>query len=127
MADRLRTAFILIVLLVSALPVRADWVQGNIATLQGLDKITARISTLDVRVNSPTRFGALLITIHGCTFKPPDEPPEHAALISVRNVDHNGIAAVDTLFQGWMFASSPAISALEHPVYDISVLSCRKE
>ncbi|MGC6484074.1 MAG: DUF2155 domain-containing protein [Candidatus Puniceispirillales bacterium] len=128
MADRRHRPVIFLFLLVClAFPARADWLQGNVATLQGLDKITARISRLDVDVASPTRFGALMITIHACTFKSPDEPPEHAALMAINSVDHDGVVSAEPLFQGWMFASSPAISALEHPVYDISVLSCRKE
>jgi hypothetical protein len=127
MANRLRAFFSLLLFVCLAQPVRAEWVQGNVATLQGLDKITARFSTLDVKVGDPTRFGALLITISACTFKPPDEPPEHAALMSISSVDHNDVTSEEPVFQGWMFASSPAISALEHPVYDVSVLSCRKD
>ena len=125
MADRLRLNFFLLLMMMFSAPAQAGWVQGEIATLQGLDKITARISTLEVEVGTPRRFGALLITIHACTFRPPDEAPEHAALISVSSVDHDGVVSPSPVFQGWMFASSPAVSALEHPVYDITVLSCR--
>lgn len=127
MVDPRRLIAFLPVVILLTLPARADWVQGNVATLQGLDKITARISTLDINVASPTRFGALMITIHACTFKPPDEAPEHAALMSINSVDHDGAISSEPIFQGWMFASSPAVSALEHPVYDVSVLSCRKD
>lgn len=129
MADRRCRGGVLILLMVCAgwlaSAARADWVQGEVASLQALDKITARISTLDVHVGVPKRFGALLITLHTCTFKPPDEAPEHAALMTVNSVDHNDVISAEPLFQGWMFASSPAISALEHPVYDVSVLTCR--
>ena len=104
---------------------QGNWVQGDTAVLQGLDKITARISTLEAEVGTPQRFGSLMLTIHACTFKPPDEPPEHAALISVHSVDHDGVIVLEPVFQGWMFASSPAVSALEHPVYDVTVLSCK--
>ncbi len=57
-------------------------------------------------------------------FRPPDQPPDHAALIEIRSVDYDGKVTEMPIFMGWMFASSPAISGLEHPVYDITVLSC---
>ena len=108
-------------------PVRADWVDGAVGRLQALDKITARISTLDVKVGAPTRFGSLQIIIHSCRFRPPTMAPEHAALMEIRTIDHHDLVSRDTIFQGWMFASSPALNALEHPVYDVSVLACKND
>ena len=102
----------------------ADWIKGHTARLQALDKITARISTIEVPVGTPQRFGSLQITIHACNARPPTMAPEHAALIAIRSVDHNNIITDMPVFQGWMFASSPGLNALEHPVYDVSVLAC---
>ena len=103
-----------------------QWLRGDIVELQALDKITARISTLTAVVGEPFRFGSLEILISACTYRPPTMAPEHAALFQVKNIDHHGQVAESALFQGWMFASSPALNALEHPVYDVSVLACKK-
>ena len=92
------------------------------AKLQGLDKITARVSTIEATVGEPVTFGALEITVRACDKRPPEEPPESAAYLEV--VERKVNEQPKTVFSGWMFASSPAVSALEHPVYDIWVLDC---
>ena len=94
-----------------------------VAVLQGLDKVTARVSRIVAPLGRMVRFGSLEITPRACHKAPPEEPPESAAFLEIRAVDP-GEDPVD-LFAGWMFASSPALSALEHPVYDIWVLDCR--
>jgi hypothetical protein len=104
-----------------------EWIKGHTASLQGLDKITARISTIEVPVGVAHRYGSLQITIHACNTRPPTMTPENAALIEIKPVDHNDIVGEEAIFQGWMFASSPGLNALEHPVYDVSVLACRKD
>ncbi|MSP88127.1 MAG: DUF2155 domain-containing protein [Alphaproteobacteria bacterium] len=96
---------------------------ADIAVLQGLDKITARVSTFEAPVGQPARFGTLAIVARTCQKKPPEEPPESAAFVEVTDMKP-GEAAV-TLFRGWMFASSPAVSALEHPVYDVWIVDCK--
>ena len=111
----------------TALAAEEEWVQGNVVELQALDKITARISTLVVEVGTPSRYGTLELLVHACTFRPPTMPPEDAALIEINSVDHKGLISEEPIFQGWMFASSPALNALEHPVYDVSVLDCRSD
>ena len=92
------------------------------AVLQGLDKVTARVTTLRVDLGASVRFGTLEIIARHCDKRPPEEPPESAAFLDVWEV-RPGEAAVG-LFRGWMFASSPALNALEHPVYDVWVLDC---
>lgn len=104
-----------------------QWLRGNTAELQALDKITARISTLTAEVGTPFRYGSLQIVIHTCTYRPPTMAPEHAALMEIRNINHMGDVDSAPVFQGWMFASSPALNALEHPVYDVSVVACKKD
>ncbi len=101
----------------------AKWIDGKTAKLQALDKITARISTVEVPVGVSKLYGTLEITVDRCAFHPPEEPPESVAFITVRDVGY-GDHAPKQIFAGWMFASSPAVSALEHPVYDINVLAC---
>jgi hypothetical protein len=90
--------------------------------LQGLDKITARVSTIDVPVGGTVEFGALRITARACDKHPPEETPEAAAFLEVVEVKPDEKPVLR--FSGWMFASSPALSALEHPVYDLKVLDC---
>jgi hypothetical protein len=97
----------------------------DVAVLQGLDKVTARISTLKARVGDSVRFGTLDIIVHHCDKRPPEETPESAAFLDIAEI-RPATAAV-TLFRGWMFASSPAISALEHPVYDVWVIDCSND
>ena len=94
-----------------------------VAVLQGLDKVTARISTIEAPVEEPVPFGTLEIIAHTCRKRPPEEPPEVTAFLDI--VDVKPGQPIQRLFTGWMFASSPALSALEHPVYDVWVIDCR--
>ena len=95
----------------------------GMAVLQALDKVTARISTLTMPLEQTRRFGTLEVTVWACRKRPPEEPPESAVFLTI--VESRRDAPPVRLFQGWMFASSPAMSALEHPVYDIWALDCR--
>ncbi|MGE5148006.1 MAG: DUF2155 domain-containing protein [Candidatus Eiseniibacteriota bacterium] len=93
------------------------------AVLQGLDKITARISTIEAPLDQEVSFGDLRIVVRACQKRPPEEPPESAAFLEIREAKQGGKPTL--LFSGWMFASSPAVSALDHPVYDVWVLDCK--
>lgn len=95
----------------------------DVAVLQGLDKVTARVSTIEAPVGDTVRFGALEIIARSCDKRPPEETPESTAFLDIWEV-RPGEAAV-SLFRGWMFASSPALSAMEHPVYDVWLLDCK--
>tara|TARA_R110002110_G_scaffold414147_1_gene643273 strand:+ start:136646 stop:137059 length:414 start_codon:yes stop_codon:yes gene_type:complete len=94
------------------------------AVLQGLDKVTARISTFEAPFDVPVRFGSLLIQARACHKAPPTEPPESTAFLEIDETFETALPR--DLFTGWMFASSPAVSALEHPVYDVWVVDCMK-
>ena len=96
----------------------------NTAIMQGLDKVTARVSTFELAVGTTGSFGALNIHLYHCDKTPPEETPESAAFIEVVE-EKRGEEPVN-LFNGWMFASSPALSSIEHPVYDVWVLECRR-
>ncbi len=93
------------------------------AVLRGLDKITARVRTFTVPVGETVRFGTLEIRALACFRAPPVEPPEAAAFLTIDAVDPGRPRR--RAFSGWMFASSPSLSALEHPVYDVWLLDCR--
>jgi len=103
----------------------AHAIQMEEAVLQGLDKITARISTIKVAVGDTVSFGSLQITLRACDKRPPEETPESAAFLQV--VEQKPGEQPVTRFSGWMFASSPALSAMEHPVYDLWVLDCESK
>ena len=92
------------------------------AVLQALDKVTARISRIEAPLDRTIRFGTLDIVVRACHQAPPEEPPESVAFLEIAE-RHDG-PAPERLYTGWMFASSPGLAALEHPVYDIWVLAC---
>jgi len=100
----------------------SQWIEGNRVVLQGLDKITARIKTFEVNVGESQRFGVLDIFVERCVYSKPIYKPESLALIKIED-NSERLSVVE--FRGWMFASSPALNALENPVYDISVLVCK--
>jgi hypothetical protein len=101
----------------------AETISEPVALLQGLDKITARVSKFEAPVGTAVRFGTLLIRVRDCEKNPPEETPESAAFLEIDEVRPGEVNL--RRFSGWMFASSPALSALEHPVYDVNVLDCR--
>ena len=93
--------------------------------LRGLDKITAHVSTFTAPIDQMVRFGALQITARSCDKRPPEEVPESAAFLEI--VEARPGEQPQKLFSGWMFASSPALSALENPIYDLWVLDCTND
>lgn len=102
-------------------PDALDNVEQPIVVLRALDKITARITELEVRINVEIQFGTLFITPRYCRTRPPIEPPETFAYLEIDDRKQTGRERV---FDGWMVASSPALNPLEHAVYDVWVLNC---
>lgn len=96
---------------------RVPGVPVDTVVLQGLNKVTTKTYTIKANIGNTIKFGNLLIEIKSCWKSPPEERPENAVLM---DIEENG----ERVFLGWMFSSSPAISALEHPVYDITVIEC---
>ena len=94
-----------------------------LAQMQGLDKITARVSQFNAPVGQTVNFGKLSIIVRDCRRSPPEERPENAAFVEI--YESRPGEAKERLFSGWMFSSSPALSALEHPVYDVNLLECK--
>ena len=103
-------------------------IDNQTALLQGLDKVTARVSPIRAALGIPTYFGTLEIVARSCRETPPTEAPESAAFLEIRELPPASDASAPPLdlFSGWMFASSPAVSALEHPVYDVWVVDCEE-
>ncbi|MBX3446934.1 MAG: DUF2155 domain-containing protein [Parvibaculaceae bacterium] len=115
-------------LAVAATPALAE--KYPVAVFSGLDKITARVESFEVKVDEPARFGSLEVLVRACDKKPPEEPPRTAAYVEIRQLDREdeGEEQADEappIFKGWMFAESPGLNALEHPVYDIWVTDCK--
>lgn len=95
----------------------------RVAELRALDKITARTFDIEAPVDETVRFGTLDITVRYCRTRPPEEPPETFAFLEIDDEPPGRIRR--PVFSGWMVASSPALNPLEHPVYDVWVLTCR--
>jgi hypothetical protein len=93
------------------------------AVFSGLDKITGRIISFDVAINETVQFGALQVTPRVCYTRPPTETPNTDAFVEVDEVTLQG--EVKRIFTGWMFAASPGLHAVEHPIYDVWVTDCK--
>ena len=103
--------------------VRADPIKNPIAVFAALDKVTGRISHLEIPINQTVQFGALKVTPRVCDSRPPTEPPHTAAFVEVDEIKLNG--EVQRIFTGWMFGESPGLHAVEHPVFDVWLTSCK--
>lgn len=133
-----RVAFAALVVAAGALSVHAaTYVRVETATLRALDKITGRSTDLQIETGEPILYGALKIEMKACYQTPPEEAPESAAYLVIRSTQPVATETMDeavaapagdeaepVVFSGWMFASSPGLSALEHPVYDVWVVQC---
>ena len=89
----------------------------------GLDKITGRITSFDVAIGETVQFGALQVTPRACYTRPPTETPHTDAFIEVDEVTLQG--EIRRVYTGWMFAASPGLHAVEHPIYDIWLTDCK--
>tara|TARA_Y100000590_G_scaffold463490_1_gene630359 strand:- start:392 stop:799 length:408 start_codon:yes stop_codon:yes gene_type:complete len=93
------------------------------AVLGGLDKVTARVSTFVAPKDKHVKFKTLRILVRECFKRPPEETPETSVFLEIIDLRPGGKPL--RVFTGWMFASSPALSALEHPTYDVWVIDCK--
>jgi hypothetical protein len=95
---------------------------GTTLTLRGLDKITGQPTQIVAPIGKPVHFATLTITARYCYSTPPSEPPETSAFLQID--DHRPGQSVKRIFSGWMYASSPGLNGLQHPLYDVWVISC---
>jgi hypothetical protein len=93
------------------------------AVFSGLDKITGRIISFDVAINETVQFGALQVTPRVCYTRPPTETPNTDSFVQVDEVTLQG--EIKRIFEGWMFAASPGLHAVEHPIYDVWITDCK--
>ena len=103
--------------------VKAIEIPTDTAVLGWLDKVTGRVNTLEAWVGDTIRIGTLSINVQTCMTRPPEETPEKGAFIKIW--ESRPGESSNEVFSGWMFASSPALSAMDHPVYDVWVLGCK--
>jgi hypothetical protein len=101
----------------------ADKISNPVAVFDGLDKITGRIITFEVAVNETVQFGALQITPRVCYSRPPTDAPQTDAFAQVDEIDEQ--KQVKRIFSGWMFADSPGLHGVEHPIFDIWLTACK--
>jgi hypothetical protein len=94
------------------------------AVFSGLDKITGRIISFDVAINETVRFGALEVTPRACYTRPPTEAPATDGFIEVDELTLQG--ELKRIFNGWMFAASPGLNAVEHAIYDVWLVDCKQ-
>jgi hypothetical protein len=95
----------------------------RMAILRGLDKITGQAVNIDAPVGIAVSYATLTLTVRYCYSTPPSETPETTAFLQI--VDHRPDQPAKQVFSGWMWASSPSLNAMQHPLYDVWVISCK--
>ncbi len=98
---------------------RANTDLGTGAILRGLDRITGAVNNFSMAIGETLEFERLEITLEACRYPVGDINADAYALLKIRDIRNE-----EPSFYGWMIASSPALSALDHPRYDVWVLSC---
>lgn len=101
---------------------------GETAVLRGLDKVTGHARDFNAVIGRPVRFGSLEIVARSCAKRPAEETPEVSIFVEVYDTPTPAEGQEpqrQEIFSGWMFASSPGLSALNHAVYDIWAIDCR--
>lgn len=96
-----------------------------VAVFSGLDKITGRMINFEVLIDETVQFGALQVTPRVCYTRPPTEPAQTTSFVEVDEITLSN--EIRRIFNGWMFAASPGLHAVEHPVYDVWLTDCRSE
>lgn len=108
--------------LLAATGARAQRIENPVAVFKGLDKITGRIVSFEVGIGETVQFGSLQLTPRACYTRPATEAPNTTAFLEVDEV--SAISGAERLFTGWVFAASPGLHGIEHPVYDIWLTDC---
>ncbi len=109
-------------LVTASVPAAAQRIENGVAVFAALDKVTARISKLEVKLGETAKFGALKIVARACYSRSPTEPPKTTSFVEVQETLLDG--KEQRIFSGWMFAESPGLNALEHPVFDLWLTEC---
>lgn len=102
---------------------QAARIANPLAVFAALDKVTGTITTREVAIDATTTFGTLTLRPRVCYSRPATEEPKTTAFVEIDEAEVNG--TLKRVFTGWMFAESPALNALEHPVYDVWLAGCK--
>jgi len=105
-------------------PAQAARIDNPVAVFSGLDKITGRITTFDVYVNETVQFGALQVTPKACYSRDQSEAQKIDGFVEVDEITLD--RKIRRIFTGWMFADSPGLNAVEHPIYDVWLKDCKQ-
>jgi hypothetical protein len=105
-------------------PAQAARIDNPVAVFSGLDKITGRITTFDVYVNETVQFGALQVTPKACYSRDQAEAQKIDGFVEVDEITLD--RKIRRIFTGWMFADSPGLNAVEHPIYDVWLKDCKQ-
>lgn len=117
-------AIVTLALTVVSTPSQAQRLNNQIAIFSALDKVTARIRKLEIPINETVEFGSLKVTPRVCYTRVPEVKPKTTTFVEVNEVQLDG--KEDRIFSGWMFAESPGLNAVEHPVFDVWLTGCAK-
>ncbi len=117
-----RIACLAVALSLAAFAARAEEIKHPTAVFAGLDKITGRITSFDVAIDETVQFGTLQITPRVCLTTPPTEKPLTEGFVEVDDVE--SAQKPKRIFFGWMFAASPGLNGVEHPIYDVWLKDC---
>ncbi len=102
---------------------RADKIKNGTAVFSGLDKITGRIISFEAAMDETVQFGSLKVTSRACLTRPATEAPQTDTFVEVDEVSAG--KEDKRIFSGWMYAASPGLHGIEHPVYDIWLTNCK--
>jgi hypothetical protein len=98
----------------------STWLPQTTAMLQVLDKLNAQNAVLTVKVGQSAQFGSLTIQVQACQIRPPDQPQDATAFLTITDSHADAPG-----FRGWLVANHPSVSMLQHPIYDVRVVGCR--
>jgi len=105
------------------MPSKAARIENPVATFSGIDKITGRITSFDVYIGETVQFGALQVTPKVCYSRDDTEAQKITSFVEVDEITLD--RKIRRIFTGWMFADSPGLNAVEHPVYDVWLTECK--
>ncbi|MGI9364137.1 MAG: DUF2155 domain-containing protein [Rhizobiaceae bacterium] len=110
--------------LIGLLPTHAQRISNRVAVFTGIDKITGDTHTFDVYINETVKFGQLEITPKVCYSRPATEEPKTTSFVEVDEITLD--RRIRRIFTGWMFAESPGLNAVEHPINDVWLVTCKQ-
>ena len=104
-------------------PLFSQYIENKKAEIKILDKITTKVETFEIDVNDSLNFNSLFVEIFACYKNPPEDIPENFVLLKIYDKIIN--SKDQAIYQGWMISSSPSITPLEHPIYDLWLVECK--